>query len=101
MPSSCSFGGNPSHLETAQILGMEAIFAVTVFAVVLVVIAAELVNRTVAALLGAAVVLSFGVVEQHEAAAEFVDWNTIGLLLGDRKSTRLNSSHANISYAVF
>src|SRR3712207_7675209 len=24
-----------------------------------------------------------------------------GRLLGDRKSTRLNSSHANISYAVF
>src|SRR3712207_7840590 len=24
-----------------------------------------------------------------------------GLALGDRKSTRLNSSHANISYAVF
>src|SRR3712207_8333435 len=24
-----------------------------------------------------------------------------GLVLGDRKSTRLNSSHANISYAVF
>jgi Na+/H+ antiporter NhaD/arsenite permease-like protein len=61
---------------------MEAIFAVTVFVVVLVVIATELVNRTVAALLGAAVVVSFGIVEQHEAAAEFVDWNTIGLLLG-------------------
>src|SRR3712207_7480321 len=25
----------------------------------------------------------------------------IGTTLGDRKSTRLNSSHANISYAVF
>ncbi len=61
---------------------MEAIFAVTVFTVVLVVIAAELANRTVAALLGAAVVVSFGVVDQHEAATEFVDWNTIGLLLG-------------------
>src|ERR671917_260982 len=61
---------------------MEAIFAVTVFVVVLVIIAAELVNRTVAALLGAAVVVSFGIVDQHEAAAEFVDWNTIGLLLG-------------------
>ena len=24
-----------------------------------------------------------------------------GILFGDRKSTRLNSSHANISYAVF
>jgi Na+/H+ antiporter NhaD/arsenite permease-like protein len=61
-------------------LRMEAIFAVTVFVVVLVFIAAEVVNRTVAALLGAAVVVSFGVVEQHKAAAEFVDWNTIGLL---------------------
>src|SRR5918992_4194867 len=61
---------------------MEAFFAVTVFTLVLVVIAAELVNRTVAALLGAAVVVSFGVVEQHEAATEFVDWNTIGLLAG-------------------
>src|SRR3712207_7477141 len=29
-------------------------------------------------------------------------WKTIPLRLGlDRKSTRLNSSHANISYAVF
>src|SRR3712207_8904844 len=28
-------------------------------------------------------------------------YNTPGLDLGDRKSTRLNSSHANISYAVF
>ena len=63
-------------------MGIEAIFAVTVFIVVLVVIAAELINRTVAALLGAAVVVSFGVVDQHEAAADFVDWNTIGLLLG-------------------
>src|SRR3712207_7940927 len=27
--------------------------------------------------------------------------NTNGLLRQDRKSTRLNSSHANISYAVF
>src|ERR671914_1006397 len=61
---------------------MEAFFAVTVFTLVLVVIAAELVNRTVAALLGAAVVVSFGIVEQHETATEFVDWNTIGLLLG-------------------
>ncbi len=63
-------------------MGLEAIFAVTVFTVVLVLIAAELMNRTVAALLGAAVVVSFGIVDQHEAAAEFVDWNTIGLLLG-------------------
>src|SRR3712207_8174085 len=30
-----------------------------------------------------------------------LDAESTGLLLLDRKSTRLNSSHANISYAVF
>ena len=61
---------------------IEEIFAVALFVVVLVGIATELINRTVAALLGAAVVVAFGVVEQNEAASEFVDWNTIGLLAG-------------------
>src|SRR3712207_7729588 len=32
------------------------------------------------------------------APRRFVDWQTF---FEDRKSTRLNSSHANISYAVF
>jgi Na+/H+ antiporter NhaD/arsenite permease-like protein len=61
---------------------MEEIFAVALFVVVLAGIATELFNRTVAALLGAAVLVAFGVVEQNEAASEFVDWNTIGLLAG-------------------
>ena len=61
---------------------MEEIFAVALFVVVLAGIATELINRTVAALLGAAIVVAFGVVEQTEAASEFIDWNTIGLLAG-------------------
>ena len=61
---------------------MGQIFAVALFVVVLVIIGAELMNRMVAALLGAAVLISFGVVEQSEAATEFIDWNTIGLLAG-------------------
>src|SRR3712207_7023912 len=61
---------------------MQEIFAVSLFALVLLVIALELVNRMVAALLGAAVLVSFGIVTQEEAATEFVDWNTIGLLAG-------------------
>ncbi len=63
-------------------MGIEEVFAVVVFVAVLVAIATEWVHRTVAALLGALVVVSFGVVEQNEAAAEFIDWNTIGLLAG-------------------
>jgi Na+/H+ antiporter NhaD/arsenite permease-like protein len=61
---------------------MQEIFAVALFAVVLLLIAFELVNRTVAALLGAAILVSLGIVEQEEAATEFIDWNTIGLLAG-------------------
>jgi Na+/H+ antiporter NhaD/arsenite permease-like protein len=61
---------------------MQEIFAVALFAVVLLLIALELVNRTVAALLGAAILISLGIVDQEEAATEFIDWNTIGLLAG-------------------
>jgi Na+/H+ antiporter NhaD/arsenite permease-like protein len=61
---------------------MQEFFAVAIFVLVLALIAFEVLNRTVAALLGAAIVVSFGVVGQEEAATEFVDWNTIGLLAG-------------------
>ena len=61
---------------------MVEIFAVALFAVVLLSIALELVNRTVAALLGAAIVVALGIVGQEAAASEYVDWNTIGLLAG-------------------
>jgi Na+/H+ antiporter NhaD/arsenite permease-like protein len=61
---------------------MQELFAVALFVVVLALIAFEILNRTVAALLGAAVLISFGVLDQEQAATEFVDWNTIGLLAG-------------------
>ena len=61
---------------------MEEIFAVALFVLVLFFIGSELANRMVVALLGALVIVGFGVVEQSEAASEFVDWNTIGLLAG-------------------
>src|SRR5215203_6261515 len=61
---------------------MEEIFVVALFVLVLVFIGSELANRTVVALLGAVVVIAFGAVEQSEAAVEFIDWNTIGLLAG-------------------
>src|SRR3712207_8544926 len=39
--------------------------------------------------------------ERDAGVAEDVDRVRRGRHVGDRKSTRLNSSHANISYAVF
>ena len=61
---------------------MQEVFAVGLFAAVLILIAFEVVDRTVVSLLGAAVMISFGVVSQEQAGSEFVDWNTIGLLAG-------------------
>src|ERR671914_346572 len=60
----------------------QEIFAVALFALVLLLIALELVNRTVIALLGAGILLALGIVGQEEAGSEFIDWNTIGLLAG-------------------
>src|SRR3712207_8239144 len=38
---------------------------------------------------------------ERASAGSFADAAAFGELVVDRKSTRLNSSHANISYAVF
>src|SRR3712207_7182486 len=62
--------------------------------------------QEVEALRGAAAQQALGVeaaVGHAEEVVEGVAEDETGLtrLVGDRKSTRLNSSHANISYAVF
>jgi Na+/H+ antiporter NhaD/arsenite permease-like protein len=66
----------------AHFVDVAEIFAVVLFAAVLIVIASELAHRTAVAFLAAAVLITLGVVEQDEAATEFIDWNTIGLLAG-------------------
>src|SRR3712207_7364926 len=43
--------------------------------------------------------INIGALFAPTAALKIMDWAKTSL--GDRKSTRLNSSHANISYAVF
>src|SRR3712207_8681091 len=47
------------------------------------------------------VVLETLVTHRLPAVTELVRRRSVGELPADRKSTRLNSSHANISYAVF
>src|SRR3712207_7062666 len=39
--------------------------------------------------------------DQTDVLGRVADGDRVGRLVRDRKSTRLNSSHANISYAVF
>ena len=55
--------------------------AIAIFALALVLIATERVDRTKIALLGAVLVLLTQTIDQ-EHAIEAVDWNTLGLLVG-------------------
>src|SRR5699024_11695334 len=45
--------------------------------------------------------LRFEVITQRAATSTITAWNAPALGREDRKSTRLNSSHVSISYAVF
>src|SRR5258707_9579223 len=46
-------------------------------------------------------VRALGLVARHDLAAMRAGFTPRAAITQDRKSTRLNSSHANISYAVF
>ena len=71
--------------------------AVVVFLVALAVIASERVHRTQVALVGAALVVVSGVVNQ-EQATEAVDFNTIGLLVGMMILVRLTEPTGVYNY---
>src|SRR3712207_7721238 len=45
--------------------------------------------------------VSFHYADENHIRSCWCAWTRAGSLARDRKSTRLNSSHANISYAVF
>jgi Na+/H+ antiporter NhaD/arsenite permease-like protein len=59
----------------------QVIIATTVFLITYAVIVSEKVHRTVAALVGAALVVLTGIINP-EKAVEAIDFNTIGLLVG-------------------
>src|SRR3712207_6893705 len=61
------------------------------------VLASSLVGLASGAVLGGAVALFGRFLYKQQASSSLSGTQ----LVGDRKSTRLNSSHANISYAVF
>ena len=78
---------SPEVVGAAQNFEIDATFwvATIIFVVALVAIISEKIHKTVVAILGAALVLVFKILDQHEAfhLQEFgVDWNVIFLLIG-------------------
>jgi Na+/H+ antiporter NhaD/arsenite permease-like protein len=71
--------------------------AVAIFAVALIVIATDRVDRTKVALLGATLVLLTQTIDQHEAI-ESIDFNTIGLLAGMMLMVKLTEATGVYNY---
>ena len=72
-------------------------FAVLVFGIALAAIASERVDRTKVALLGAALVVVSGTIDQEEAV-EAVDFNTLGLLAGMMLMVRVTETTGAYSW---
>ena len=67
-------------------MNTQQIIAIAIFAIVMVLIISEKIDRTVVALSGAALMFVFKILTFEEGISH-IDFNK------DRKSTRLNSSH--------
>ncbi|MBM7645834.1 Na+/H+ antiporter NhaD/arsenite permease-like protein [Scopulibacillus daqui] len=61
---------------------MQVTVAVIIFLLIYAIIITEKVNRAVIALLGAAVMIIFGIVDLHTAFTKHIEWDTITLLIG-------------------
>lgn len=59
----------------------QAVWAIIIFLITYGLIVAEKIHRTIVAMLGAAIVVVFGIVDQ-ESALHHIDFNTLGLLVG-------------------
>jgi Na+/H+ antiporter NhaD/arsenite permease-like protein len=70
------------HTATAEISNFQYYFAIAVFLITYAIIISEKINRAVIALLGAAVMIIFGIVDLHKAFTHHIEWETITLLIG-------------------
>lgn len=62
-------------------MGQQAIIALSIFLITYGLIISEKVHRTIVSILGGALMVAFGVIDQ-EVAIHHIDFNTIGLLVG-------------------
>ncbi len=78
---------------------MQAAWAVAIFLLTYAFIVSEKIHRTVAAMLGALIVVAAGLVEQHKAV-EHIDFNTLGLLIGMMIIVHVTAETGIFAYAA-
>ncbi|WP_446663184.1 ArsB/NhaD family transporter [Geobacillus sp. CCR] len=68
--------------SAAHVSNLQYYFAIAVFLVVYAIIISEKIHRAVIALLGAALMVIFGIVDIEKAFTHHIEWGTITLLIG-------------------
>ncbi|WP_044736264.1 ArsB/NhaD family transporter [Geobacillus kaustophilus] len=68
--------------SAAHVSNLQYYFAIAVFLVVYAIIISEKIHRAVIALLGAALMVIFGIVDIEKAFTRHIEWGTITLLIG-------------------
>ncbi|WP_017434823.1 ArsB/NhaD family transporter [Saccharococcus caldoxylosilyticus] len=71
-----------SHTAATEISNFQYYFAIAIFLITYAIIISEKINRAVIALLGAAAMIIFGIVDLHKAFTHHIEWGTITLLIG-------------------
>jgi Na+/H+ antiporter NhaD/arsenite permease-like protein len=70
------------HTAATEISNSQYYFAIAIFLITYAIIISEKINRAVIALLGAATMIIFGIVDLHKAFTHHIEWGTITLLIG-------------------
>jgi Na+/H+ antiporter NhaD/arsenite permease-like protein len=70
------------NTATAEISSLQYYAAIAIFLITYAIIISEKINRAVIAMLGAALMIIFGIVDLHKAFTHHIEWGTITLLIG-------------------
>ncbi|GLH64446.1 ArsB/NhaD family transporter [Parageobacillus sp. G301] len=68
--------------NTTEISNLQYYAAIAIFLITYAIIISEKINRAVIAMLGAALMIIFGIVDLHKAFTHHIEWGTITLLIG-------------------
>ncbi|MFJ7557906.1 ArsB/NhaD family transporter [Bacillus thuringiensis] len=88
------------HETTQELANWQYHFAIVAFLITYAIIISEKINRAVIALLGAALMVIFGIVDLHTAFTKHIEWGTITLLIGMMILVNITSKSGVFQYVA-
>jgi Na+/H+ antiporter NhaD/arsenite permease-like protein len=85
---------------TAEVSNVQYYVAIAIFLITYAIIISEKINRAVIAMLGAAFMIIFGIVDLHKAFTHHIEWETITLLIGMMILVNITSKSGFFQYVA-